>query len=140
MEAATNTTIDERAWPALTLAGGALAVVAAFMPWLTVSAGIFTVSRDGIDGDGQITALAGVFAALVGFFSLARSEPMTKGAATVCLILAFGIGGVGSWHFMNTTTGETGIQPASGLYLTIVAGGLAVAGAIGALKLHADRA
>lgn len=129
--------LNARVWPALVLAGGALAGVAAFMPWAKVTAGIFSASKDGIDGDGQLTVIAGLFAALLGFFSLARSQPLTSGAATFALLLGLGIGGVGVYDYLDVSSTDI-IKPASGLYLTIVAGALVLAGAIGAIKNSAN--
>ncbi|HUP75608.1 MAG TPA: DUF2510 domain-containing protein [Acidimicrobiales bacterium] len=129
--------LNARVWPALVLAGGALAAVAAFMPWAKLSAGLFSASKDGIDGDGQITALVGVGCALLGFFSIARSVPLTRGGGILSLVFGLVIGGIGVYDFADVSSEGDLIQPASGLYLTIVAGALVIAGAIGALKNRA---
>jgi RNA polymerase subunit RPABC4/transcription elongation factor Spt4 len=84
-----STTVD---WAGLVILGaGALAIVASFLPWISVTAAfVGTISRNGFDGggDGIATAAVGILLALLGIAILARSgsAKRAKIGALVCAV------------------------------------------------------
>jgi hypothetical protein len=57
----------------MALAGGAIAIIGCFLPWISASAFLITISKDGISSpDGQIIAGLAAFSALLGVLMLAR--------------------------------------------------------------------
>ena len=57
----------------MVLAGGAIAIVGCFLPWISASAFVVTISKDGISSpDGQIIAGLATFSVLFGLLMLAR--------------------------------------------------------------------
>ena len=74
----------------LVTAGGAIAVVGCFLPWISASAFIGTVTRDGISTpDGQILALVSAISALLGVLMFARRVSLV---VPVLLLLTAGLG------------------------------------------------
>ena len=99
----------------LVLASAAVAVVAAFMPWVSV----FVLSVTGFDaGDGKLTALCGVIGA--GLALRWWSRPRAHG------LVQLGLGAVVALIGLN----DLNNYAASGLYLTILAGGVWMAGSV----------
>jgi hypothetical protein len=99
----------------LALASAAVTVVAAFMPWVTV----FVLSVTGFDaGDGKLTALCGLFGAglALGWWSRPRAHAVFQ-LVLGALVLSIGL------YDLND-------YAASGLYLTILAGGAWVVGSL----------
>lgn len=87
------------------------AIVSAFLPWLQVRTGLGTFSVNGVDGDGQITLLAGI----VGLGAMWKAGRWLIGAA-ICGAI---IGGIGIWHYYSDREEfEIGI----GLYGTAAGG------------------
>lgn len=123
---------------AIALVGGALAIIGAFMPWISATAFLGTISRNGIDGggDGIFAILVGLVVAFAGIALLARSgRPIVARVTAIVASLFLGwlaIVDMGSVNervaALNTTytTGSVG----TGLYLLILA---AVLGLIGGL-------
>lgn len=106
----------------LVLIAAAVVVVAAFMPWVRVA--FVTVS--GIDGDGQITAIAAGVTAIAMIVSL----PHGKKPAAVIALLSMGVAtSVGVYHLtLNDYAGVA--QRQVGVYLTTLAGGVGVIASI----------
>jgi hypothetical protein len=125
--------------PIVLLVGGGLAVLAATLPWATASAGIFSVSKAGTEGDGVITLVAGLVVAFLGLIALTRG-------ATRKLMIAGGVIGLGMaalafYDIANVrdTADETDIlvQVGVGLWLTAVAGVLSAAPLLAQTKSRA---
>jgi hypothetical protein len=75
------------AWGAI--AGGAMLLVGSFLPWITVSTIFGTISRSGVDrnGDGLISAGLGVAAGIIGYFMLNRGS-WSRGASVALVVIA----------------------------------------------------
>jgi hypothetical protein len=73
-------------WPTvvrvLVFGGAAGLVIGALLPWVKATAGIFSVTKNGIDGDGVLTLVLAVGIALL--FGLLRP---TQGAAVTTIVL-----------------------------------------------------
>jgi hypothetical protein len=83
LSAAGGITDASTAVKTLVFAGVAALVVGSFLPWVKASAGVFTATRNGTDGDGILTLiLAGLVALL---FTLVRSRATAAG-----LVMIFG--------------------------------------------------
>ena len=122
---------DVRPWAITTLAGAALAVVAAFMPWVTATAGIFTVSRDGIDGDGQLTLIAALFVAGFALLELLGAARAHAWLAALSITGGVGILGVAAYHIIDIA--DAGLKVGGGLYLTAIAAVVVLAGGTGTI-------
>jgi MYXO-CTERM domain-containing protein len=110
-----------------------LAVLAAFLPWVEASAGIFSVSKNGIEGDGIITLVAAlvVGAVILGSAYQAIDDRTTAAAAMTGGGLIAGIG-IYDWINVENKAGEiesslVSVSAGVGLVLTVVAG-LAILG------------
>jgi len=117
-------------WPTL---GGSLAlIIGAFLPWATVSAPfIGTINKNGIDGDGVFTLIAGVAVAVLGFplvsqrtLKPGRGIPIAIVSGLAAAISIYDL--VDVQNAVNDVEGPVAASAGSGLYLT-------VAGAIAAL-------
>lgn len=112
------------------LAGiSAVIVVAAFMPW----ASVFFFTVNGIDGDGQITAVAAGIVACVALFGRSRGA-----IGVFALIGGIITAGVGIYDLSNIegVANDSGgvVSAGSGLWLTAIAGCALVAAAIWYLR------
>lgn len=94
---------------------GAAAVIAAFLPWVKVA----FISVNGIEGDGQISAIAGVVLAAMGLDQL-RASGGRRAGVIVGLVASVIIALLGLYHWNNLSDGVSSVQ--IGVYLTIVAG------------------
>lgn len=110
------------------LAGGVSAVVGAVLPWATF--GRRTIN--GLDGDGLITLVFGI---AVGALIVVRDwERMDQIGAAVLGLLTLGLAGnvysnLGSASRYGYGMYEVSTSPGIGLYLTLLAGILMLAGA-----------
>jgi hypothetical protein len=101
--------------------GGALAILGAFLPWITVRSGIFTMSVAGTDagGDGLVTAGLGaavVFALLVG-----KATGWSVAAAVAGALCA----GTAIYDYQKATgraDEDVMVSPGVGLALTVLGG------------------
>lgn len=111
----------------LALVGGALAVVGAILPWASVSSGLFSVSKPGIEGDGIFTAAIGGIVALYGLIRVVQPRQATRIVRLALGISAAFIALVGISDFGNVVSvvGELDSNLAgsvgAGLYATIAA-------------------
>ena len=124
----------------LVIAGAVVAIVAAFLPWITATAAfVGSVSRNGLDGDGQITIVLGVAAVVLAVVALrGHSAPLAA------LVIVAGLGAliavigvidyVDAKNRIGDLTAEErqliAISIGVGLYLTIAAGIAVVVGAV----------
>lgn len=127
---------------------GALALLGAVLPWMVVSTAFGgRLTKSGIDGDGQISAAAGLVLLIVGASVLVRRN-LDK-ARTILAVLAGGVIAVIGWVDMqdvnerikSTSSGLVNGEIGIGLYMTIAAGGLGiVAAAYGAARSRSQDA
>lgn len=76
----------------IAVGGGAAIVLGSLMPWATVNIGRISISKNGIDGDGQITATLGaVIVTLALLTALRGREPAIPILGTVASGLAFAV-------------------------------------------------
>jgi hypothetical protein len=121
------------------IGGVVLALVAAFLPWLTASAPFMSVTKNGIESDGQITAGLAIVA---GILVLAYLRALRRPLAVLIIVAALAalITFVGMIDFINVkdkigdlTAEQRRLISASvgvGLYLTIAAGVTLLTGAV----------
>lgn len=123
----------------LVLLGGAITVVAAFLPWISIDAGFFSETVTGIDGDGVFTLVLG--GAAMALVYVRDWDRVTVGAVVVLGALVALIGVV---YISDPLTGvdtsgmggeilESNVSTEIGLYLTAI-GGLVLIG--GGIKGH----
>lgn len=108
----------------LALAGGALLLVGALLPWSATEAERFSGL---VHGDGYVTFAVGVavLVLVVGF----EWNRVARAAAGLAGLLALGL--FAKWY--TAIGAESVSEPRIGLYLTALAGALLVAGALWAL-------
>jgi hypothetical protein len=123
----------------VTIAGAVAAVVAAFLPWVTVRAAFLSVSKNGVDGDGRITAVVAVVVGIIAVVNLRTARKSTAALVTIGVLGAI-IALIGIVDFVDVksriadlTAEEARLVTADvgvGLYLTIAAGVAIVVGAV----------
>jgi hypothetical protein len=91
---------------ALHLAGGALAVVGSFLPWVTVTTIFGTLSLGGMEGDGVIAAVAGGALCLIGIVGLSSGKPLLMGG----LVLSLALAGLGIFEAIQIGSGTSDIS------------------------------
>jgi hypothetical protein len=96
------------------VASGAGLVIGAFLPWASVSFGFGTVSKNGIEGDGVITAAAGLLIIVLCLMNSRRSYTVAIGVAVLSLL-------VSAYDWIDVSSTES-IQVGIGLYVTAGAG------------------
>lgn len=69
------------------LAGGALVIIGSFTTWVTASIGIFSVSENGISGDGRITLVL----ALLAIGAVLLELQITRPAFSIATLVLFGL-------------------------------------------------
>ena len=110
----------------LTLGGGVLAVLGAFLPW--VSAGFITMT--GIDGDGVFTLVFGAIAGgLVVLRDWESGDVLGVGLLGVLTLLVAGNVFSSTGSQVGSAAIDFSVSAGIGLYLTLVAGLLMLAGA-----------
>jgi hypothetical protein len=119
----------------LVLGGAALLVIAAFMPWVTMSAPLVgRISALGIEGDGMLTAGLGVVALILGI-PLMRGAGIKRGRAIGLLVVGALASLVAILAVINIQAGAAEIvlgigQVGVGLWLTVAAAATLVAGSV----------
>jgi hypothetical protein len=116
------------------LAAGALVIIGSFATWVTASLGIFSVSENGISGDGKITLLLAILAIGAELLQL----QITKPALSVATLVLFGLLTIMSvYEFFNissTSYSSDGITITAtvgfGVYLCLVGSIAGVAASI----------
>ena len=103
-------------------------VIAAFLPWAKVSAGIFSVSKDGIEGDGVFTLLVGLAigaAALANIYGRLPCDRLVI-AMMIAGVIVAAIGAVDWANLQDVSdasrTSSVRVSPGIGLILTTFAG------------------
>jgi Protein of unknown function (DUF2510) len=119
------------------LAGGAVLILGALLPWATASIGFVSVSKAGTSGDGVITLIIGLGVLAIGWVALARRRHQ---AAVVLGIIAGVIaGGVAIYDIANVSSAVNRAQTRSslvhasvgiGLWVTALAAAGVIAGSI----------
>jgi hypothetical protein len=126
----------------LVLGGAALVVLGAFLPWVKAQAGIFSVTKNGIDGDGVLTLLLAI---ALGIVFPAGRPAKTVGWIVITLsglILAIALyDTVDISNKADELTRSNALVDVSakvgiGLWLTLAAGVAALVGGILALNAH----
>ena len=128
-------------WLLVAIGAAVLAVVAAFLPWITAATIFGDLSRSGVDGggDGIVTAILGVAVAIVTLTT--RRHDGDRGAGVAIVICSLIIVAISVYDFFSVNDRINDIDrryvDASvgiGLYLTIAAG---VAGVVaGVLRTY----
>lgn len=118
--------------PLLSLLGAAAIVIGSFLPWITVTSPLGSLSTAGTEGDGIITMVVG---GLVGFLSILELTEgrQTKRAVLVVSLVALAIGG---FEYFTVQTriedaGTTELVRASigiGIWAILAGAGLALFG------------
>ena len=122
------------------IAGAIAAIVAAFLPWISATAAfVGSESRNGLDGDGQITIVLGLAAVVLAAVAL-RRQPAPLAALVIVAGLGALIAVIGVIDYVDAKnrigdlTAEerplVAISIGVGLYLTIAAGIAVVVGAV----------
>ena len=126
--------------------GAAFVVVGSLLPWVKAEAGLFSVTKNGIDGDGVLTLLLAVALGLV--FLLGRNA---KAVAWLVIVLAALVLAIAIYDTVDVSNkaDELGSRSSAlfhvtasvgvGLWLTLAAGAVALVGGIMALN-HAPSA
>ena len=131
--------IPAATWPVL--GGAGLLGIGALLPWATVTAPLVgQISKNGIDGDGVLTLLAGVAIAVLGFVVRSKRKA-SKGLGIPIAVVALFAGLIGIWDLVDIAQASTDLVVADagiGLYLTNLGAGSAVVGGI-MLSLDKDR-
>jgi hypothetical protein len=129
----------ELSW--LLLAGACLAVLSAFLPWLTVTAGPLSSSQNGINGgstDGWVGIIGGIVIGVWELIHLSKQVTPNRLTAVIQAVVAILIGeiAVSDLHelsnradAMNMGQGRSGTV-GIGIYLMVVATALLVIGVI----------
>lgn len=115
------------------IVGGSLGVViGAFLPWATVG----PFSKAGTDGDGVITLILGLACAAFGVAALSRARRGYAVTALVAAVLAVVVAIIDIGDVSSVAEGPLGIEAevGVGLVLTLVAGLVAVAGCVVAIR------
>src|SRR4051812_45902862 len=116
-------------WLYVAMAAAVLAVVAAFLPWITASTIFGNVSRSGVDGggDGIVTAILGAAVAIVAIST--RRHDGDRGAGIAIVICSLIVVAISVYDLFSVNDRINDIDrryvDASvgvGLYLTVVAG------------------
>jgi hypothetical protein len=121
------------------IVGATLALLGAFLPWATASAAFVSVSKNGIEGDGKLTAVLSVVAGIL-VLTYLRSARRQPAVLVIVGVLGAIVALVGVADFVDVSSkiGEltteqqrlVSISVGVGLYLTITAGVTIVVGAI----------
>lgn len=129
-------------WPGALLVGAALlALIGAVLPWAEVRAVFFgQLDVAGTEGDGVITLLLGLVLGALGVLAPLAGNPRWLGV--VALVTSVVIFAVGAYDLADVTRAASELRtelfgidarPGPGLYLTVVAGVVGLAGGVGVL-------
>jgi hypothetical protein len=130
---------------ALVFGGAALIVVGSLMPWVKASAGVFSATKNGIDGDGVLTLGLAAAIALGFFFSRQAKTSAWLVIAPAGIVLAIAIYDmIDISNKADELTNSRSLIHVSatigaGLWLTVVAGVVALLGGLLALNQSAQQ-
>ncbi len=113
-----------------TLLGIGMLAIGCFLPWASASAGIFTVEKSGLQGDGLIVLVLAALALTIALVRL-RTAPETSVKVVVALLSLAGAGLAG-YDLVNLKSPDVILTPGAGIYLCVVGGVLAAFAAFGA--------
>lgn len=118
--------------------GGTLMAIGSLLPWATLTTAFGNVSKNGTDGDGTITLIAGVVVAVLG---LAMRTNPTGSLRVLALLASSGVGVIAGIDFadVQSVAGENSSEYARisvgvGLYVVAIGAVLGAVGAIGSLN------
>jgi hypothetical protein len=123
--------------------GGLVVAIGSILPWAKAESIFGTVSKNGTQGDGMITLVAGIVAILAGVIVLAAEKHNI--AVLFAALAALGILVVTIWNFVDISgrapglwTDYTAVKAGEGIYIALLSGALVLIGTIvervGALK------
>lgn len=111
-------------------------IIGAFLPWATVTAPFLgTISKNGIDGDGVFTLVAGVVVAVLGF-PLISQRALKPGRGIPIAIVSGLAAAIGIYDLVdvnnaaNDLEGPVAASAGAGLYLTAAGAVAALVGGI----------
>jgi hypothetical protein len=133
--AAPPVSLPAHAWP--TIGGAVVVMIAAFLPWATVTAPfIGQVSKNGIDGDGALTLIGGLVLAALAIPAL-RRQPARTGIGIAVAVVALLVAAIAAYDIYDVgqAVDAVGDAPVSasaavGLYLTFAGGVASLVGGI----------
>jgi hypothetical protein len=110
----------------VTLVGGGLLLLGSFLPWAQVASLFGTVSVNGTEGDGKITAAVGVAVALVGLVTVANRKARLSILAPILGLVGAGAGvlDLANVNDKFASVSSSLVHPSIGigLYLVILGG------------------
>lgn len=120
------------------LVAAGLALVGAFLPWVTIATVFGSLSRNGMDGDGRASAAAGIAVGLIALMML-DGKIRSSAPAVVVVVVSAAIFVVGlvdardvAGRFTDLqATGVGDAQVGVGLWVTCLAGLVGIAGGLG---------
>lgn len=117
------------------LGGIGLTVLGAFLPWITVSGSGRSVTVNGIDGDGSITAAVAVLVAILFFVRWGRKAKLTTLLLSVLItLIAVLYISDPAYGLSSATQQSVSINTNVGLYVTALGGAAMTYGAYAELR------
>jgi hypothetical protein len=121
----------------LTLVAGGMALLGAMLPWVSVTTIFGSLSKNGMDGDGQLTALGGLVLGVIALIVLV-TKTRNRAPAVLAIVVGAAIFVVGLIDLLDVSHRIAGLQATAGadasvgigLWLTCLAGLVGVAGGI----------
>jgi Protein of unknown function (DUF2510) len=131
----------------LTLVGAGMALLGAVLPWVTVTTIFGSLSKNGIDGDGRISALGGLALGVIALIVLV-TKTQSRAPGVLAIVISLGILIVGAVDVADVskrigdlqgTDGVASAQVGIGLWVTCLAGLVGIAGGITAFTVGVTR-
>ena len=113
--------------------------VSAFLPWVTANAGLFSFSKNGMEGDGKLTLGGGVAIAVVTFLAASNEKrwPVARifvGLSAICVVVVSVVDYFDVRRLAREAAADPDwpglVQVGLGLWLTGLAAVLVLAGAL----------
>ncbi|MHB8513513.1 MAG: hypothetical protein ACYDCC_15255 [Actinomycetota bacterium] len=113
-------------FPIIALIGGLLIALGSFLPWVEAHAGLFSISKSGIDGggDGVFTLIIGIVTVMIGIARLTgRSLPRFLQRSSVVTGLAAGGIAIANWVDLSSRV-QTASTVSNGIVNAVIGAGL----------------